>query len=259
MLKARYRFRLQLLIASLGIILSAGVCAAGEKPMLSEVKDKESYSVGYSFGKMTKNQGIEYDLELLLNGIRDAYGDKDPRLSQEEMKNILKELEKKIYVSMQKQYQEQAARNLKENDVFLAENSNKEGVITLPSGLQYKIIKEGTGPSPGKNDTVTVNYRGTLINGTEFDSSSSRGKPETLSMQAIIPGWSEALKMMKTGSTWQLFVPPALGYGQRGMERRIPPNSVLIFDMELLSIEKETVTGTAETSGKPQNVKKKSK
>jgi len=246
--KTTYFINLQLLIAALSMALLSTVCSAEEKPAQDNLKEKESYSVGYSFGRLIKGQGVEYDLEQLVAGTRDAFGGKDSRLPEEEMKTILKELEKKIYVSVQKQYQEYTARTLKEGEEFLKGNGKKEGVTTLASGLQYKVIKGGSGPSPTENDDVVINYRGAFVNGTEFDNTLSRGKPETLSMKAVIPGWAEALKMMKAGASWQLFVPPSLGYGQRGLENRIPPNSTLIFDIELISIEKGEASG--ETSEK---------
>jgi len=127
-------------------------------------------------------------------------------------------------------------KNKKEGEAFLAENKKKEGVITLPSGLQYKVLTAGKGKKPTDTDTVTVQYRGTLINGTEFDSSYRRGQPATFPVRGVIPGWTEALKLMEPGAKWQIFVPPKLGYGERQFGR-IPPNSVLVFDMELLSIE----------------------
>jgi FKBP-type peptidyl-prolyl cis-trans isomerase len=250
----------RVLIAALSVGCMYGLCAAAEKPALSGLNDRESYSIGYSFGNMTRNQGVGYDLELLLTGVRDAYGGKEPALSQEEMKTVLKELEKKIYVSVQKQYQEQIAKKQKEGEAFLAENSRKEGVITLPSGLQYKIIKEGTGPSPHENDMVSVNYRGNLIDGREFGGTGGKGKPETVAVKGVIPAWTEALKLMKPGATWQLVVPPALGYGQRGLAPRIPPNSVLIFELELVSIEKPSQSARSETAGAPKQAdQKKSK
>ena len=251
-MKAKGIIIMQVLTIGIAFSFPSGICKAEEKPTLTDLKDKESYSIGYSFGQLTRNQGVEYDLELLLTGIRDSYGGKDALLGQEEMKAVLKELEKKIYVSLQKQYQDQASKNLKEAEAFLTENSKKEGVVTLPSGLQYKIIKEGSGATPNESDMVKVNYRGTLINGTEFDSSFGRKEREAISVKGVIPGWTEALKLMKTGSKWRIFVPPAMGYGKRAMEKRIPPNSALIFEIELVSIESAAIVSEAETSGAPK-------
>jgi FKBP-type peptidyl-prolyl cis-trans isomerase FklB len=220
----------------LGVILLLTVCWAGDQVPLGDQKAKDSYSLGYQFGASTKRQPVDLDIEVIVSGIRDAYEGKEPRLSTEEMKETLGNLKKKVWVAQQKRYQEQASRNLREGEVFLAENTKKEGVITLPSGLQYKVLKEGDGPTPKPTDKVTINYHGTLIDGTEFDSSYARGKPETVRAIGVIEGWREALQLMKVGSKWQIFVPPKLGYGERQFGR-IPPNSVLVFDMELLSIE----------------------
>jgi len=130
-------------------------------------------------------------------------------------------------------------KNKKEGEGFLAENKKKEGVVTLPSGLQYKVMKEGTGRTPGENDVVVVNYKGTLIDGTEFDSSYRRGKPENLPVNGVIPGWTEALQLMQVGAKWQLFVPSSLAYGERGAGRDIGPNATLIFEIELISIQEK--------------------
>lgn len=226
----------EVLTAVLGVGLFLGVCSAGEKPTLNDIKDKDSYSIGYQFGTLIKSQGVDYDLEVLVAGIRDAFGGKKPQLNEEEMKTVLNDLQKKIWVARQRQLKEQAAKNLSEGKAFLDENSKKEGVKTLPSGLQYKIIREGTGASPKESDTVTVHYRGTLIEGTEFDNSFKRGNPETFQVNGVIPGWTEALQLMKEGAKWQIFVPSELAYGERGQGSRIPPNSTLIFEVELISI-----------------------
>jgi FKBP-type peptidyl-prolyl cis-trans isomerase FklB len=138
---------------------------------------------------------------------------------------------------MAAQQKEQAAKNLVESRAFLAENGKKEGIKTLPSGLQYKVLTEGSGKSPKAEDNVTVNYKGTLINGTEFDSSYKRGQPATFQVKGVIKGWIEALQLMKEGSKWQLFIPPELGYGERGAGPLIPPNSALIFEVELIAIK----------------------
>lgn len=239
-MKANYVIPIQLLVVALTMIMLSSPCHSEEQSAQNNQKEKESYCVGYSFGRLIKSQGMEYSIEQLVAGTRDAYGGKGSRLPDEEMKTILKELEKRIYIAVQKQYQENSVKVLKEGEAFLKENSRNEGVVTLASGLQYKVLKEGSGPSPTANDVVIINYRGTLINGTEFDSSYSRGTPEAVSIKAVIPGWSEALKLMKAGASWQLFMPPSLGYGQRGLEKRTPPNSTLIFEIELLSIENDS-------------------
>lgn len=247
-MKANHLLHVHILVATLSMALLSTVCYSEEKPARNTTKENESYSVGYSFGRLINSQRVEYDIDQLVAGTRDAYGGKDSRLPEEEMKAILKELEKKIYVSVQKMYQENIVSNLKAGEEFLRENSKKEGIVILPGGLQYKVVKEGSGPTPTIEDDVVINYRGTLINGTEFDGSYSKGKPETVSMKAVIPGLTEALKKMKVGAKWQIFVPPSMGYGLRGLEKRIPPNSTLIFEIELISIEKaEALSDTEET------------
>jgi FKBP-type peptidyl-prolyl cis-trans isomerase len=174
---------------------------------------------------------------VLSEGIEDALSGKESRLSEEEMGSSLSNLRQKSMTAMQEALKEQAEKNLVEGEKFLTENKTKEGVKTTASGLQYKIIEEGKGPSPKAGDTVTVNYRGTLIDGTQFDSSYDRGQPATFPLTGVIPGWTEALQMMKKGSKWELYIPPDLAYGDRGAGNRIPPNSTLIFEVELISIQ----------------------
>lgn len=227
---------IQVLVLTLSTVLLSTVCCAEEQPVQNNPKEKESYSVGYSFGRLIKGQGVAYDLEQLVAGTRDAYGGKGSRISEEEMKSILKELEKKIFISVQKQYQENGVRNQEAGRAFLAENRTKAGVKTLPSGIQYKVLREGTGPSPKAADLVTVHFRGALIDGTEFDSSYRRGEPQSVHVQEVMPAWTEPLQLMQVGSKWQIFVPAELAYGKRPFGR-IPSNSTLIFEIELLNIE----------------------
>jgi FKBP-type peptidyl-prolyl cis-trans isomerase FklB len=219
----------------LSVSLLLSVCSAGEKLELKDQRDKDSYSIGYQFGENVKKQGMDIDLQTYMVGIRDALAGKEPLMSPEEIREILADLQKKIFAARQLQLREKAAKNLEEGKAFLTENARKEGVKTLPSGLQYKVITEGAGASPKAGDTVTVHYRGTFVDGTEFDSSHKRGGPATFQVDGVIKGWTEALQMMKEGSKWELFVPSELAYGQRGMGR-IPPYSTLIFEVELISI-----------------------
>ena len=222
------------ILAGLGLL--SGVCLAGEKPELKSPKEKESYSLGYQFGGNLKSQGVDIDLDIYTSGIRDAIGGKEPRIRKEEIRATIKSLQQRLMAEQQKALRETAQKNLEEGKAFLAQNEKKEGVKTLPSGLQYKVLAEGSGKTPRAEDTVTVHYRGTFIDGTEFDSSFKRGKPATFQVKGGIPGWTEALKMMKEGAKWQLFVPSDLGYGQGG-HGHIPPNSTLIFDVELISVK----------------------
>ena len=219
----------------LGLLLS--FCTPEKKIELKDDKAKESYSVGYQFGQNLKKMETDLDANVLSAAIRDALSGKESRLSDEEMRAALTNLREKTVASMQASAKEQAQKNLAEGQKFLAENKTKEGVKTTESGLQYKVIAEGEGPSPKAGDTVTVHYRGTLVDGTEFDSSYQRGEPATFPLKGVIPGWTEALQLMKKGSKWVLFIPSDLAYGERGAGNRIPPNSTLIFEVELISFQ----------------------
>jgi FKBP-type peptidyl-prolyl cis-trans isomerase FklB len=225
-----------ILAAILCIGFLCTVCFADEKPELKDLKDKESYSLGYQFGQNMKAQGVEINLEVYTSGIRDAHGGNKPLLSQEEIQKTISDLQKRVMAAQQKELKEKSDKNLAEAKVFLEENKKKEGVKTLPSGLQYKILAEGSGKTPKATDEVTVNYKGSLPDGTEFDSSFKRGAPATFRVDKIIRGWTEALQLMKEGARWQLFIPPELGYGERGAGP-VPPNSVLIFEVELVSVK----------------------
>ena len=226
-----------LVAAIVSIALLCGICHAGEKPELKDQKDKESYSLGYQFGESLKSQGVDINLDVYTSAIRDSLGGKEPQLSSEEIRLTIMGLRQRVAAVQQKALMEQAEKNLAEAKSFLAENGKKKGVKTLPSGLQYKVLSEGSGKTPEKSDTVTVHYRGTFINGTEFDSSIARGQPTTFQVDGVIPGWTEALQLMKEGAKWQLFIPPELAYGEMGMPPRIPPQSILLFDVELISVK----------------------
>jgi FKBP-type peptidyl-prolyl cis-trans isomerase FklB len=184
-----------------------------------------------------QSDGVEANFEALTRGLRDAIDGRDPLLSVEEMKRLIVDVKKRAREAGLRKIQETIVKNAEEADKFLAENGKKPGVKTTASGLQYLVLKEGDGPTPKANDTVKVHYRGTFINGKEFDSSYAKGEPQTFQTDGVIKGWTEALQMMKVGSKWQLFVPPDLAYGRGGLGQTIPPNSVLVFDIELLSIE----------------------
>ena len=224
-----------LFISVLAVCLT-GVCLAGEKPELNKENDRIGYSVGYSIGGDFKRQGIDINPELLLRGIEDARSGAEPLMSREEMHQALVDLKKKVVAEDRKRRKEESEKVRKEGEDFLAANGKKEGVVTRSSGLQYKVIQEGAGKSPKATDNVTVNYRGTLIDGTEFDSSYQRGTPATFQVDSVIAGWKEAIPMMKEGAKWQLFVPAMLAYGERGALPNIPPNAALIFEVELIRV-----------------------
>ncbi len=219
----------------LGAVLLISICWAGEETAPRDQKVKDSYSLGYDFGGNLKRQGVEIDVEVLLSAIREGLEGKKPALGPEEIRDSLVQLRKKLMSRQDERFREFAARNLEEGQAFLEANKTRGGVKTLSSGLQYRVLKDGNGPTPRLTDSVTLHYRGKLVNGTEFDSSYRRAEPSTFSLVGAIKGWKEALQLMKTGSKWQLFVPPDLAYGKRQFGR-IPPNSTLIFDIELLSI-----------------------
>jgi FKBP-type peptidyl-prolyl cis-trans isomerase FklB len=227
-----------IVVFSLGLLVN--LCLSEEKPQVSDPKYKDSYSLGFQFGDSLKKQKLEINTEVMVQAIHDAMAGKEPQLSEEEMKTTLGDMRKKVMAAQQKAMEEQGAKNLAEGKAFLAENGKKEGVVTLPSGLQYKVLKDGTGKTPQATDSVTVHYRGTLMDGTEFDSSYSRNNPSTFKVSAVIAGWTEALQLMKEGAKWQLFIPAELAYKERGMPPRIAPNSPLIFEVELISVNSGT-------------------
>ena len=220
-----------------------------KSPQLKDQKDKVSYSIGLNIGSNLTKQNIPINPDVLAAGIKDAVAGK-PQLTQDQVKEIMTAFEK----DMEQKQQAAAQKNASEGAKFLEENKKKEGVKTTASGLQYKLVKEGTGAQPKENDTVTVNYRGTLINGTEFDSSYKRGQPASFPVGGVIKGWTEALQLMPVGSKWQLFIPADLAYGDRQAGPDITPGSTLIFEVELLSIQpKATTSGAATPDTKPEN------
>jgi FKBP-type peptidyl-prolyl cis-trans isomerase len=196
-------------------------------------------NIGSGLGANLKKQSVEVDSNLISKGLKDAISGGKTRLTQEEAQAVLTEVQNEVRKQQQEKAQQAGVANKTEGDAFLAANKSKEGVVTLPSGLQYKILTPGTGPKPTASDSVKCNYRGTLINGTEFDSSYKRGQPATFAVGQVIKAWTEALQLMPVGSKWQLFVPSSLAYGERGAGGEIGPNATLIFEVELLSIEEK--------------------
>ena len=206
---------------------------------LATPKDKLSYAIGLSVGKTLKRDEADVDTAILARAIRDVLADKKLLLTDQDVQTILTAFQADVRKKQELQMQQLAGKNKDEGDAFLAANKTKEGVVTLPSGLQYKVLEEGTGPKPTATDTVVVNYRGTLLNGTEFDSSYKRGQPATFGVGQVIKGWTEALQLMPVGSKWQIFIPSSLAYGQRG-PGPIGPNATLVFDVELVAIQPKT-------------------
>jgi len=220
---------------------------------LKSQKDKTSYAVGMNVGKglaaNLRQQSVEVDQAILLRGLKDALAGGKLLLTDDEAKAVLTQLQTEVRARQQEKMKVEqekmkaaAEENKKEGAEFLAANKTKDGVVALASGLQYKILTEGTGPKPTATDTVSCNYRGTLIDGKEFDSSYKRGQPLSIQVNGVIKGWTEALQLMPVGSKWQLFIPSDLGYGDRGSGPVIGPSATLIFEVELLSIQAKDKT-----------------
>jgi len=219
--------------------------AAPAVPVLKTPADKISYAIGADLANRFKTQSIEVNPALLSRGLRDGLTGAKPLMTSEQVHAALTDLQTQLRTKQMAMVQQLGATNKKEGDAFLAENKTKEGVVALPSGLQYKILKAGDGEKPKPTDSVVCNYRGTLINGKEFDSSYKRGQPATFPVSGVIKGWTEALQLMPVGSKWQLFIPPDLAYGERGAGNDIAPNSTLIFEVELISIQPTSAGNTA--------------
>jgi FKBP-type peptidyl-prolyl cis-trans isomerase FklB len=220
----------------LAVSLALAPLALAAEVQLKDQKDKVSYSIGLDIGTTLKRQVIEVNEELLNTGIQDGLSGKKPLLGEDQVKETMAVFQKEMLAKQAEAKKAAAAKNAAEATKFLAENKTKEGVKTTASGLQYKVLKEGSGPTPKPTDTVKVNYRGTVLDGTEFDSSYKRGEPASFPVNRVIKGWTEALQLMKVGSKYQLFIPADLAYGGRGAGSDIGPNAVLLFDVELLGI-----------------------
>jgi len=210
---------------------------------LATRKEKFSYAlgmnIGTNLGNTLKNQSVEVDWNLVSQGLKDSTGGGKTRLTEEEEKAVLTEGQNEVRKGQAEKAKQASDKNKSEGEAFLAANKSKDGVVALPSGLQYKILTAGTGPKPAASDSVVCNYRGTLIDGKEFDSSAKHGKPATFPVSGVIKGWTEALQLMPVGSKWQLFIPSSLAYGERGAGAEIGPNAALIFEVELLSIQEK--------------------
>lgn len=226
----------RLLISVLMIAVAAVPAFAAEQTKLKTDKEKLGYSVGYVTGMNMKQDGLEVSAEQLSRGIRDGYLGKKGAMSEEEIKGALDEYQKILMAKQVDAMKQLADKNKKEGDTYLAANKKKEGVVTTASGLQYKVIAAGTGKQPKETDSVKVHYRGTLLDGAEFDSSIKRGEPAVFPVNGVIAGWKEVLLLMKEGAKWQVAIPSELAYGERGAAQVIGPNQVLLFDVELIQI-----------------------
>jgi FKBP-type peptidyl-prolyl cis-trans isomerase FklB len=200
-------------------------------------KDKFSYALGMNLGSGLHKQSVEVDPAIFLRGLKDGLAAGKTLMTDQEAQATLTQVQNDLRKKAQEKIQQLAVDNKKTGEAFLASNKAQDGVVTLPSGLEYKILKEGTGSKPAATDSVVCDYRGTLLDGTEFDSSYKRGQPLTIQVNGVIKGWTEALQLMPVGSKWQLVIPSDLAYGERGAGQQIGPNSTLIFEVELLSIQ----------------------
>ena len=217
------------------VAIAAGCTAEEAVVKLDQPKQRISYTIGLNIGRDFVSQDVDVDTAALMAGVRDGLGGQKPRLSDEEMLAEVKAFREAMMAKQEAKQKELATKNQTEGAEFLAKNAKEPGVVVRESGLQYKVLKEGTGPMPKADSIVSVHYRGTLLDGSEFDSSYERNEPLTLPVGGVIPGWTEALTLMKEGSKWQLFIPAALAYGEAGAPPAIGPNATLIFEVELLS------------------------
>jgi FKBP-type peptidyl-prolyl cis-trans isomerase FklB len=218
-------------------VAAAQDAPAQNAPALKTPVEKRSYALGMDLGRQFRRESLEMDPALFSQGFKDALAGNQSLLSDAEVRAAIVDLQNEIRAKQAQAQKELAEKNKQAGEAFLAENKKKEGVVALPSGLQYKILKAGDGKKPTAEDTVVCQYRGTLIDGKEFDSSYKRNQPATFPVGRVIKGWTEALQLMPAGSKWQLFIPPDLAYGERGAGADVPPNATLIFEVELVSIQ----------------------
>jgi FKBP-type peptidyl-prolyl cis-trans isomerase FklB len=214
------------------LCFAVSIFAEDKPPQLKDLKDKASYSIGLNFGFNFQRQNVDLNTDAFAAGFKDAMTGRKPLLTEQEVRDTLIAFES----DLQQKQTAVGKKNAADGEKFLTDNKSKEGVKATATGLQYKVLKEGSGAQPKPSDTVTVNYRGTLVDGTEFDSSYKRGQPASFPVGGVIPGWTEALQLMKVGSKYQLFIPAKLAYGEQGRPG-IPPNSLLIFEVELMDVK----------------------
>jgi FKBP-type peptidyl-prolyl cis-trans isomerase FklB len=223
-------------VISTGIVLLACQSNTQQTAQLKTQQDSISYMIGMDIGKNLQAQSIDVDPDLLAQGIKDVLANKT-MMTDQEAQHVAQQLQSRMMAKQEEKMKESSEKNKKEGDAFLAANKKKPGVVTLPSGLQYKVIKKGTGKKPKETETVSVHYRGTLIDGTLFDNSYDGGQPVTFPVNGVIKGWTEALQLMPVGSKWELYIPSNLAYGEQGVGQVIGPNQTLIFEVELLSVK----------------------
>lgn len=203
---------------------------------MKSTREKVSYCLGLETGRNLQRQFSDIDIELLQKGFEDAIANNNPKLNQDEIQSIMQALRQQVETQQKQFYAKLSEQNRQEGEAFLEKNKLEEGVTTLKSGLQYQVLQKGTGPKPTPADVVSVHYRGSFTNGTIFDSSYERGKPQVFPLNRVIPGWSEALQLMHVGDKWKIAVPHYLAYGEAGFGNEIGPNTTLVFEMELLGI-----------------------
>jgi FKBP-type peptidyl-prolyl cis-trans isomerase FklB len=214
-----------------------------QRPKPAALQDRASYIIGLNLGQSLKSQSVPVTPDLIIQGLRDGLGGADPLLTPEEIQAAMQEFQQQLMTQQQEKRKIEGEKNQKESQAFLDQNKTRAGVKTTASGLQYEVLKEGSGDSPKPTDQVTVNYRGTLPDGKVFDSSYDRGQPATFPVNGVIPGWVEALQLMKPGSKYKIYLPPALAYGERGAGNDIGPNQALVFEVELISVGKPPAEG----------------
>lgn len=238
--------RLKITLICAMLVITAASAQAEEAAPLSSKSDLLNYSIGVETARNLKKQGVDINLEMIMKGMRDGLSGEKILIPEKVLKKTMTDLQTEVRRKQQVSRKERGEDNKKRGEAFLAANKSKEGVVALPSGLQYRIIRNGDGAKPQDQDMIEVNYRGTLLDGTEFDAS-QEGKPAVLAMKATIPGWREALRNMPAGSKWQLFIPSQLAYGARGAGKEIGPNETLLYEVELVAVNphKNEITGNA--------------
>jgi len=231
----KYRLMMPAIAAAAGFFMLTAFSASADE--LKTDKDKLSYTIGADIGSNFKDQGIQINPLVFLNGLEDGLEGKKLKMTDQEMQEVLKQFQSEMMAKRAEQFKVLAEKNKKDGEAFLEANKKKAGVVTLPSGLQYKVIEEGKGPKPAKTDSVTVEYTGTLIDGKVFDTTENTHKPVTFEVNQVIPGWTEALQLMNEGSTWEVYIPSSLAYGEKGVGGPIGPNETLVFKIHLIAVK----------------------